>query len=256
MKLNERGITIPELIVAVTLSGLMLALIMSFGLSYWSYGAAVESDLDSFGERLNTYDFLREYIGNGSGLINQNGIADDHPDSLDTSTSPSNYWTPLHAVPGTYLAPSSGGAQPLLYLRRPSLTSSGAYIMNGANPYEDEFILFIDSSKQLRLRTLVNPSASNNRQKTSCAPAFVSLTCPADRVLIRNIASVTTRYFSKAGNTINYTSSTDPLTGLYNGPDFPLVEVAELTIKLTYKPVFSKQTTSNNTVIRIALRNT
>ncbi len=255
MRKHQDGITIPELIIAIVLSGLVLALVMSFGFSYWSYGTAAEADQDSMVERLNVSDFLRDYLGSSSGLINQNGIPDANPESIDAATSPANYWTVIHAIPGTYNAPSSG-AQPVVYFRRPSLNQSGAYIMNGTNPYEDEYMLFINGSKQLRVRTLANPNATGNKQLTTCGSAFVSTSCPADRLLIKNVASVTTRYFSKSGTVIDYTSSIDSGTGAYNGPDFPAVEVIELTIKLTYKPVFSKQTTSNSSVIRIALRNT
>ena len=256
MKSQDGGFTISELIIAIFLSGLILGLIMTFTFSYWSYGAAAEADLDSYVERLNTADILRDYFGASSGLISQNGISDAHPASIDTSINPQNYWTLIHAIPGTFLTPTSG-AQPLLYFRRPSLTTANAYIMNGSIPYEDEFMIYIDGpSKQLRMRTLTNPSAAGNRQTTSCTGIYVSASCPADRTLIKNVSSVATRYFSKSGTTINYTSSTDVLTGLYNGPDFPSVEVVELTIKITYKPVFSKQTTSNETIIRIALRNT
>ena len=256
MRDKDEGFTISELIIAIFLSGLILGLIMTFTFSYWSYGTAAESDLDSYVERLNTADILRDYFGASSGLINQNGIPDAHPESIDTSVNPENYWTLIHAIPGTFSTPTSG-AQPILYFRRPSLTNANAYIMNGSIPYEDEFMIYIDGpSKQLRMRTLANPNATGNRQTTSCAGIYISVSCPTDRTLIKNVSSVATRYFSKSGTTIDYTSSTDILTGLYNGPDFPTVEVVELTIKLTYKPVFSKQTTSNETIIRIALRNT
>lgn len=256
MRQDPRGFTVSELIIAIFLSGLVMSLIMSFTLSYWSYGTAAEADLDSYVERLNTADIIREYVGASSGLISQNSIADAHPESIDTSVNPNNYWTYIHAIPGTTSAPTSGST-PVVYFRRPSLNNAGTYIMNGSIPYEDEFIMYIDgASKELRLRTLANPNATGNRQVTSCAGIYVSASCPKDRVLVRNISSVATRYFSKSGTTIDYTSSTDVLTGLYNGPDFPSAEVVEFTVKLTYKPVFSSQTTSNETIVRIALRNT
>ena len=55
---------------------------------------------------------------------------------------------------------------------------------------------------------------------------------------------------------IDWTSITDPLTGAYIGPDFPSVEVVELTINLGRKAVIKgAQDTSNQTIVRVALRN-
>ena len=63
------------------------------------------------------------------------------------------------------------------------------------------------------------------------------------------------RYFSRSGNTIDYHSVTDSLTGEYIGPDFPVVEVVEFKIKLYKKSrLQGGQDTSNETVIRVALR--
>jgi hypothetical protein len=128
--------------------------------------------------------------------------------------------------------------------------------MNGTQPYEDEFILYTDgTSRKLFLRSLANPAASGSRLKTSCTPPGTA-SCPADRAVAQDIASIDMRYFSRTGNLINYTSIVDPNTGQYIGPDFPAVEVVEFTLNITKKPIFQKtNATQNSTVIRIALRN-
>jgi hypothetical protein len=64
------------------------------------------------------------------------------------------------------------------------------------------------------------------------------------------------RYFSRTGNTIDYTSIWDGTINSYIGPDFTAVEVVEFTLNLSKKPLFqTTSTTVNNTIVRIALRN-
>ena len=129
--------------------------------------------------------------------------------------------------------------------------------MNGTQPYENEYILYLDgTSKQLLMRSLANSSATNNATKTSCPAALASASCPADRIIADNIDSIDTRYFSRSGIGINHQSIVDPTTGSYIGPDFTSVEVVEFNLR-----IFKKSTlhggadTSSQTVIRVALRN-
>jgi hypothetical protein len=160
-------------------------------------------------------------------------------------------------VPGGKPVGAAGTATPLLYYRRPSVTSTGTFIMNGTSPYEDEYMLYLDGgTKTLRMRTLANPGASGNKLRTSCAPGTATPACPEDKTIAKNIASVDMRYFSRTGNLINHTSMTDPGTGEYIGPDFTSVEVVEFTINLVKKPFLQKtDATHNSTIIRVALRN-
>jgi len=254
---NQSDFTIPELLVVIILTTLFTGLIMQFGINYWRYGALLQADLDTFISRLNANDILREQLGTSSGLITQNSIADTHVTNPDPAITSGLYWLPLHAVPNNTVVPSSG-TTPLLYFRRFAVNSSGAYIMNGSNPYENEYVLYFDGpTKELRLRSLANPSASGNSLKTSCPPANATASCPADRVISNNMASIDRKYFSRSGNTIDYTSIVDPITGNYIGPDFPAAEVIELNLHLSKKPLFQQSNaTVNETIIRIALRNT
>lgn len=113
-----------------------------------------------------------------------------------------------------------------------------------------------NSNKNLYVRTLANPTAQSNGStaKTTCPPSSTTPTCPGDRLVLENIADVTPSYFSKSGNKINFYSSTDPITGDYNGPSFPLVEVIELDLHV-FKDELYGRTLDNNTLVRVALRN-
>lgn len=258
MKHDEQGFTLSELIIVIVLTTLFSILLLNFTFDLWHTGYLQQADLETLTDRLNAGDTLREQIGSSSGLIVQNSLADTHTLVPDPSFASGNYWLPVHAIPGNKPIPVSGTYTPLIYYSRFSQKASGSFIMNGAQPYQDEYVLYLNgSTKSLMLRSLANPSAAGNRLVTSCPPAQSNGSCPSDRTVATDLASIDMRYFSRTGNVIDYTSIIDPLTGLYAGPDFPVVEVVEFTLHITKKPVLqSTNVTQNTTIIRIALRNT
>lgn len=257
MTSNQKGLTIVELLVVIFMTGLLTTLIATFTISYWRYGYMLESDLDTLGTRLNAGDILRESVGTSSGLIMQNGIADANPDNADPGDVSGTHWVLIHAIPGNIAMPAAGSTTPVIYYRRPSVDAGNAYIMNGTQPYDDEYVLYLDgSTKSLMQRVLANPNAAGDKAVTTCPPSMATATCPKDKTIATDISSIDMRYFSRTGNLINYTSMTDPNTGLYDGPDFTAVEVVEFKLNLTVKPFLQKtDTTINSTIIRVALRN-
>lgn len=257
MSTRQGGFTLSELLMVIILTSFFSILILTFTFEYWRYAYLLQADQETLITRLDAGDILREEIGTSTGLITQNSITDAHTLVPDPAYPSGDYWLPIHATPASVNMPSAGSFMPLIYFSRYSFDGSGNYIMNGSQPYEDEYMLYLDgSTKSLKQRTLVNPSASGDRLKTSCPPAQASPSCPDDKTIATDLSSAATRYFSRTGNLIDYTSVTDPITGQYIGPDYPLVEVVELTINLSKKPTFQKtNATSNSTIIRIALRN-
>lgn len=260
---DQRGFTLPELIIVMVLTMLLSGLLFQFAIGYARYNTVAQSDSIAFVERLNASDFLRENLGLSSGLISQNSISDSNANVPDTSSS--SHWRLLHAIKGTF--GNTTTVTPLLYFKKPSLNASNAMVYNGTLPYEDEFILYHDGpSKELRVRTLANPNVPSNRVTTSCPPAVATSSCPKDKVLINDIVSVALRYFSRSGNDITFNSidefgnipCTAPgpdYTGC-EGADFPSVEVVELTLNLSKRPLgVSADTTQSATIIRVALRN-
>ena len=256
-KLDNNGLTIVELLVVMIVSLIIMGVVTSFGLHYWANSATLQSDQETFVSRLNSGDYLRQAIDSSSGLINQNDLPDSHTGNVDPGDATGTYWLTIHAIPGTTSVGVSGTITPLVYLNRPSIDTSKNIIMNGSIPYQDDIILYLNgNTKQLLARIVANPYAASNRAKTSCPAAQATNNCPADAVISSDVSAVTTRYFSRSGNTIDYTSIVDPSTGAYIGPDFPSVEVVEFNLKLFRKGrVHNGGDTLNQTVIRVALRN-
>lgn len=253
---HASGFTLVELIVVMTLTLMFSGLVMTFFIDLWSSTATLENDSETFVGREDAGDALRDAFNAASGLVNQNGLADAHTLNADPAIAAGTFWTPLHAIPGNIAMPGTG-TTPLLYYESPSTNSSRNFILNGTQPYRDNFVLYLDAStKSLMLRSLANPSASGNRVVTSCPPAQATASCPADKRIATDISSVSLRYFSRSGNPLDWTSITDPLTGNYIGPDFPSVEVLELTLNMHRKSTLHRGAdTSNQTIVRIAFRN-
>jgi len=256
--LSERseGFTLVELLVVMVLTVMFSGIIMTFFLDLWGSTATLENDSETFVTRQDAGDKLREAFNAATDLVIQNGIPDSNPGNIDPSDPTGTYWLKLHAIPGTTNMPTSG-TTPLLYFEAPSVTSSKTFIMNGVAPYQDNYVLYLDAStKSLKMRTIANPAAAGNRVTTSCPAASASASCPADKTIASDISSVSTRYFSRSGNLLDWTSITDPVTGQYIGPDFPSVEVVEVTLHLARKSTLHGGTdTSNETIIRVAFRN-
>lgn len=250
---NQDGFTLVELVIAISFTVMFTALVFSFMLSFWRASATLENDAETFVTRQNAGDKLRDVLNAATQLVSQNSISDTYPLAAADGT----HWQLIHAIPSTINTPSSGGYSPVFYFESPSVNSSKNFIYNGASPYYDEFVLYLNgSTKQLLLRTLANPNATGNAKKTSCPASNASASCPADSIVADNVTAVSTRYFSRSGNTIDYTSITDPNTGNYIGPDFPAVEVVEITVHIGRKSTLNGgQDTSNETIVRVALRN-
>lgn len=258
MKLdNQDGFTISELMIVVVITAIFTMILGIVTISYWRYGYILESDLSTISTRQNASDNLRSSIGTSSGLIIQNGTQDDHVLNADPDQASGKYWLPIHAIPGNKSAGGTGSYTPVVYYRRFSVNATGSYIMNGTQPYEDEYVLYLDGSKKtLMQRLLASPGASGNKFKTSCPPSLATSACPADKIIAENVSSIDLRYFSRTGNLIDYTSVWDSINNTYAGPDFPAVEVLELKLNVAKLPVFQKSTAvPRSTIIRIALRN-
>lgn len=253
----QAGFTLVELLVAMILTVAFSILVLSFMIDFWRSTATLQSDSETLVTRQNAGDRLRTALNVGTHLIDQNSIVDLNADDPDPSDGTGTFWVLIHAIPSSITMPASGSITPVFYFEAPSVNSSESLIMNGTQPYYDEFVLYLKgSTKQMLMRTLANPNATGDKLTTSCPPPLASSSCPPDTVIAGDVTSVDTRYFSRSGNTVDYTSVTDPSTGGYIGPDFPAVDVVELTLHIGRKSVVhGGQDTSNETIVRVALRN-
>ena len=256
-RLDSHGVTLVELLVVISVSFAMMGVVTAFALDYWKNTTTLSGDQATLVSRLNASTYLNSLIGQSTGFVSQNDLPDNNSGVPDPAIVSGKYWIPIHAVPAATTMGAAGIITPLLYFRIPSTDASKNFIFNGAIPYEDNLILYMDgTTKELRSRKLINTGAPGIQGRTSCPPALASNACPADAVVSENVTAVSLRYFSRSDNLIDYSSITDPTTMQYIGPDYPSVEIVELTIKYFKKAQLGNAVNSaSQTVIRVALRN-
>lgn len=267
---DQRGFTLVEMLIVVIMTSILSMVIFGMGYQYLKQAASLNARTNFYGDRLNAADFLRQNVGMSTGLLNQNSLGDSNVLVPDPDDATGTLWLSIHAIPGTF--GSASATTPVVYYSQHALNASGQRIMNGTEPYQNEYILYHHGpSSELRVRTLANPSAAGNTAVTTCTTAVSG--CPKDRVLLTGVKTVEMRYFSRAGEDIDFRSSCDPdlyycagttppaceqvppYTGC-NGLDFAQAEVAQFKIRVE-KPIESDRNHSiyNSTIIRIALRN-
>src|SRR3954468_4818912 len=100
-RLDESGLTVSELLIAIVVSSILMITITGFSLRYWSNASVLQSNENTLVSRLNTGDFLRSIINSANNMISQNDIADSHTLNADPANVSGNYWLPIHAIPGT-----------------------------------------------------------------------------------------------------------------------------------------------------------
>ena len=285
---GERGFTLVEMLIVVIMTTILSITVFSMGYQYLKQAANLTAKSNFFGERLNVSDFLRQNIGLSTGLINQNSINDPNALVVDPSPASAQIWKLMHAVPGNYGTATS--ITPVMYYTQDALRADGTSIMNGVDAYQNDFVIYHHGpSSELRVRSLAHPAAgSQNVTKTTCTTQTSA--CNKDRVLITGVVAVELRFYSRAGDSIDYRSSCEPAiyscgtvrvcdpafptsgnASICNGPptcqqsvpyggcngiDMSQVEVAQFKIKVRKKiETDANKYINNSTIIRIALRN-
>lgn len=263
---REQGFSVVELVIVVVLTAALSGILFQFSISYTRMASVLQSDSIAFVERLNASDYLRENLSQSAGLVDQPSLSDANVLTAD----PSNplLWNRLYVLKDTF--GNKTDITPLLYFARHSQNKAGVIQKNGNNYRDDEYILYHNGPKQeLRIRRLANPEVLNSMVTTTCPAGATSTTCPEDILLANDIASVSLRYFSRAGNELTITSTgadslgdtlvpcadTSPPYATCTGATFDAVEVVELTLHLAKMPEgTTRASTKSATIIRVALR--
>lgn len=270
MRTNQDGFSLVEMLIVVIMTSVLSLIIFGMGFQYIKQAASLTAKSNFYADRLNVSDYLRQNVGLSTGLLNQNSIIDATTRTPDPADGTNTHWSKLHAIPGSFGSPTT--ITPIIYYSQDALRSDGTAIMNGASAYQNEFILYHDGpSSELRIRSLANPSAAQNKTHTTCTTA--TPTCQKDKVLLSGVQTVEMRYFSRSGDDIDFRSSCDPVVFYCagntpigcnqaapydgcNGLDFSQVEVAQFKLKVK-KVIESDANHSiySSTIIRVALRN-
>lgn len=167
-KRRQAGFTIVELLVAISLLGIIsVSLIATFS-NYLSIITRNSRSNELTAESQNLLRATVEELRYGAGVRQTNTITDPNaPGGWNTSNSSF-----------------------VIIIAMPAVDTANNYIIDPdtGSPYNNELVYFKEGTT-LYKRTLANPLAVGNKVVTSCPSGAVTTTCPADRLLTPNTSS-------------------------------------------------------------------
>jgi prepilin-type N-terminal cleavage/methylation domain-containing protein len=195
---SEAGFSLLELIVAMSILSVLSIAMSSFVLN---------------SIRSTNQDYNQTVV-----LVNTKSAVDSVAREVRQARSvEANNSLPDSNAPGGSLLPYSwsgaAGSGSSLILAEPARDSSGNLIYaDGLHTslYTDDVIFYLDSSDhRLYKRVLANTLAPGDVATTTCPPAKATSGCPADAVVVEDVANLTTSYLNSSDQTITIPSGTE-----------------------------------------------
>ncbi len=181
MKRDASGFTLPEVIVALTMTGLLVGIVMSFMIN-----------------SLTQYSIT----GARAELLNEAQIALDiaaNDIRLSANADANNRWDDANGPGAPTDLQGWESDEDTLVLATAAENNSGDILFSDAANYvshKNNSIYFVDSGK-LYKRVLAAPDVPANTAVTTCPASLASASCPADRLLLQNVESFVVRYFDE-----------------------------------------------------------
>jgi prepilin-type N-terminal cleavage/methylation domain-containing protein len=178
---NIAGFTITELIISITISGILAVAFFTATFYYYANTAQTETATTLALESQAILTQLTEDIRLADSIANTNALTDPNgPGGGWVTSDPSN----------------------ILIIESPAITSTRDIIYNDStgSPYRNEFIYFMSGTNMYK-RVLSNTSATGNTAKRTCPIAASSATCPPDRTFSNNISNLTFTFYDAADAT-------------------------------------------------------
>jgi prepilin-type N-terminal cleavage/methylation domain-containing protein len=217
-KYTQRGFTITELVVSVTIAGILATILFTATFYYYVNADQSETTTNMALESQTILTQLTEDIRLADSIASTNSISDPNgPGGGWTTSDPSN----------------------VLIIESPAVTSSRdiVYDTNTGYPYRNEYIYFMGGTNMYK-RVLANTNASGNTAKTTCPTSSVSPTCPADRIFSTNVSNLTFTFYDSSDTTTANAATARSVV---------------LTVNMAKKSYSKNITLSNST--RVTLRN-
>ena len=183
---NQSGFTLPELVMSISLIGIISISLLSAITYYFTYVTRNNAMVDMTNDSQNFLRSTAEELRYGAGVRQSNSITDANAPGGGWNTSNTNF---------------------VIVIAMPATDTSDSYIIDTAtgDPYNNEYVYYKQGTSLYR-RKLAHPSATGNSTKTTCPPASATSTCPADTALLPYVDDVTFNLFDQDNN-----STADPL---------------------------------------------
>ncbi len=196
--LSNRGFSLIEVLVAISISGLMLLVLGNF---LTNGIRSANQDYNQTVVLVNTkaaVESVARFVREAKSVEASNSQPDSH-----SPGAPGN----LYSWSGT----AGSGATLILAIPSRDTNNNLIYIDGLHNSlYTDDVIFYLDSTThRLYKRVIANTSATGNKAKTTCPPASATAGCPADSVIVEDVANLTTSYLDGNGNSVSVPTGTE-----------------------------------------------
>lgn len=184
-RLNKSGFTIVEVIMAVTVAGIMAGVLLSVTFRYYVNAAQSQVTADLALESQTLLSQIVEDLRLAVGVGATNQLPDPNAPGSGWATSDTNN---------------------VLIVRSPAVTQDRDIIYEPATgfPYENEFVFFLQN-KVMYKRVIKNTSAAGNAATSTCPAALATSTCPDDRIFSENVTNISFTFYDT-----NNAVTTDP----------------------------------------------
>lgn len=166
---SSGGFTIVELLISISVSGILMISVMAATLNYYVLITRTNIRVDMTNDSQNLLRSTVEAIRYGMGVRQSNTVTDlSQPGGWNTSDA--NF---------------------VIIIAVPARDASGEYIVDPltGGPYANELVYY-KSGTLLYRRTLANPLAIGNSATTTCPPAIATPSCPADTKLLEHLSTM------------------------------------------------------------------
>lgn len=216
---NTKGFTIPELVISITLIGVISVSLLAIFVNYFTIITRNNMVIDMTVDSQNLLRSTVEELRYGAGVRQANTIADPNGPPGGWNTSNANF---------------------VIIIAVPAIDNNRNYIIDSdtGSPYNNELVYFKEGTT-LYKRTLAHPDATGNTLQTSCPSASAGPSCPADKKLIEHVESMVFTLYDQDDAT-----TADPL----------LARSVKIDLSME-RDTFGEPLTLDNS-IRVTLRNT
>lgn len=179
LQTDQRGISLVELLISITIISVLSIVIMSFMTSWLEQYITTSTRATLLTQAQDTLDLINENV------------------RLSSAADQNNRWQDANSpgAPANQFSWQSGSNTLLL---ASAVEDEGGTILfsDPANyiSHKNNYVFFVQNGVLFR-RTLAAPVANNSAQ-TTCPEAASSPTCPKDRKLAENVTSFTVRYLN------------------------------------------------------------
>lgn len=170
----SRGFTITEMLAAVGVAAVMVAVLFTVTFGYYVASVKAEVMTQMALESQSLLAQLTEDIRLADAIVDSNTISDPNNPGGWTTNDPSNIII--------VQSPAVDGDKNIIY------DSSTGY------PFSNEFIYFLDTNSMYK-RVLKNTIAPDNVAVSTCPESVASPTCPEDRLFSSKVSNLTFTFY-------------------------------------------------------------